>query len=1854
MNRKKLFLFGGISIVVVAATLLSVQMFSKAAVNCQDAEFSKYISAYSGGYLSKTASFKVRMLSDFAQKIQNRDEIVKKLFDITPNIKGSAYWVDNTTVEFKPEEPLKPNTEYRIAFNLGKLGEIDSKHKNFVFECKTIAQNLEVEVLGQQTTSKTSLDYQQILGVIRTADTESPKNIQKVLKASLEGKILNVKWKENSNGNEHFFVIDSISRKATSQNVSLEWNGNSIETEKKGSQKVEIPSLTDFKCLGIRVLQQPEQFVEIQFSDPLKETQDIQGLITISNNSSLRYLIDGNILKIYLPQRITGTKKIAILQGIQNIQGTKLSQKSDFTINFEDIKPAVRWTNNGVILPTSAKGLIYPFEAVNLKAVNVKIVKIFENNILQFLQYNDLGGSGELVRVGKVILKKTIPLNKMGITDFSKWNRFYLDLNQLISTEPGAIYRVVLSFKKDFSTYPCSDSDNSQENLEKIEVQEEIPQQSEPTYWDSYDSEPYNYDEYNWNERENPCHSTYFREKIISQNIIASDLGIIAKLGTDNSLKIFVTDLKTTKPQKGIMVEVFDYQQQKIIEKETDSDGAVDFPEIKNAYFVVAKQNSQRGYLKVNDGSALQMSMFNIAGASVKKGLKGFIYGERGVWRPGDSIFLAFILKEDAHLEKLPLGHPIILEFRNPQNQLVKRVIENKNNSNFYVFPLKTAENAPTGNWEVKISVGGATFYKNLKIETVKPNRLKINFNFAEKFLRKDKNISATMNVKWLHGAIAKGLQTDIDVVLTPSKTEFENFSEYNFDDPAKHYYSEPRNIFSGKTNDDGNLDMSFEIPVKDEAPGKMNASFITKVFEKGGDFSIDQLTIPYYPYSSFTGIKVPKGDFRGMLTTDTNQTVQLVVLDAEGKIVNENDEIEMTFYKLDWRWWWDRNGDDLSYIAHSYIQPLKKEKISTQNGKANWNIRVNYPDWGRYLVRAKNLATGHSTAKVIYIDWPGWAGRQEKDHSQGATMLTFSTDKEKYAVDDKVKITFPSSKDGRALINIENGTKTLKSFWVETKNGQTEFEFKATADMSPNVYATITLLQPHSQTANDLPIRLYGTLPIFVEDAKSHLEPIIEMPSELESEQNYSVKVSEKNNAEMYYTIAVVDEGLLDLTRFKTPQPWNEFFAKEGLGVKSFDLFDMVIGAFGGELERLLNIGGDEGLGSKAAKKATRFKPVVKFLGPFYLKGGSAKHELKMDKYIGSVKVMLVAQNPKGAYGCAEKAVPVRKPLMLLATLPRVLGNLETLKLPVSVFAMDKNISSATVEVKTNEFLQITGEKQKTIAIKDEGEHYLEFDIQANLYTGIGKVSVFATAGSQKASYDIEIDVRNPNPAVTKVLSKTLSANETWEENVKPFGILSSNSCVLEVSSIPPLNLEKRLNDLIMYPHGCIEQTTSAAFAQLFLENVIELNSDQKSRISDNIKIAISKISTFQLANGGLSYWPGMADVCEWGTTYAGHFVIEAEKKGFAIPNNFLKRWKNYQIRKANNWTDDGPISQYEQSYRLYTLALMGEAEISAMNRLKENPKLRLEAKWRLAAAYFLAGKEEVARNLTKNLSKNVAPYNELSYTFGSDTRDLAMILETLSLLGNQKECFDIISQISERLGSEDWLSTQTTAYSLIAICQFIGKNKPNNSLKYTYQIDNGASQNYVSQISISQIPLKYKDLSNISISVKNTSGGMLFARVLNRGIPEVGEGVDAENKLKMSIAYKTTDGKALDIEKIEQGTDFLAEVTVTNIGTRHYQELALTQIFPSGWEIINTRLIEQGNFAQVSIPKYQDFRDDRVYSYFDLLQNQSQTYRIILNAAYVGKFFLPVTSVEAMYDGGINASKKGRWVEVVKNSDL
>ncbi len=1796
-----------------------------------DPRFEGIVAAYPQGELSRKDPIKVRFAHNMVPPSQLGQALSVSPFNFEPSIEGKAYWEDVRTLVFTPAKALNSAEQFLVDLQLKEW--LPEQH-DFKFSFHTRPQDLHLELTRSRPLSQT---HHQISGVVRTLDFVPDEEVEKTLQARYAKQNLRIRWDHAGDELSHHFTIDSLARKEEDQSLLLNWNGKPLGISLSGEKSIPIPATRSFRHLHTYAYSSPDPYVVLEFSQPLDREQDLSGLIDLEQTEE-RYLIEENRVKIYPQTHLSGPIKLQLSPGIRDQEGVELLAYLEEELTFSEAKPEVRILGHGSILP---KGKTMPlvFESIGLRAIDVRVIKIFENNIPRFLQDNRIDGHAQLKRVGQPVAEKKIELNGNSDLDLNQWNRHSLDLASLIEADPGAIYEVAIGFRPQYSLFDCASLQEGSEEVNMVALENN---------WYEYTGNFYErYRYYRWSERDDPCKIAYYNtDRIVKRNILASDLGLIAKIG-DNGATMVVTNLQTTEPMAGVELEFYDLQLQLMNKARTDGQGFATTEFERPPFLAVAKQGKQRAYLRLDDGTALSMSRFDTQGQQYHKGVKGFIYGERGVWRPGDPIYLNFILQDEGQI--LPENHPVNFELIDPRGQVVVERVLNQGTNGFYPFHIQTDADAPTGNYTAKVQVGGASFSKTIKVETIMPNRMKLALEFPSEVLTPSGGQTGILSAQWLHGAIARNLKADVRVSLRSTTTQFKGYPNYQFDDPVRKLEADEQTIFEGRLDETGEASIQPNIEIDRQAPGMLKANFVTKVYEPGGAFSVDRFSMDYAPYTQFVGVRAPEAeDWRSGLEADRDHLVEIATVNAEGKPVSS--QVEITIYRLNWRWWWDQSQDNIgNYRGEINADQISSTTINTVNGKARYTLNIKKPQWGRFLIRAVD-EQGHASGQIVYVTWPGW-NRNLNQGQEGAQMLSFSADKETYEVGETVSLDIPTGNAGRALVSLENGSQVLKTYWVDAQVGSTRFEFEATEEMTPNIYVHISLLQPHAQTANDLPIRMYGVIPLRVENSATHLKPKISMAETIRPNTRYQVKVSEATGQPMTYTLAVVDEGLLGLTRYSAPDPWQTFYQREALNVKTWDIYNEVLGAYGGEVKSLLSIGGGADQEGPKGKKADRFRPVVEFLGPFELKAGqTVSHALDMPNYIGEVRAMVIAGAPeRGAYGVAEQSAKVKQPLMVLGTLPRVLGPGETVKLPVTIFALEDNLGAVNVELEVGSKLLVEGRSKKVARFYEAGEQMEYFEVGVLSSVGKTPVKIIVSSGSERATYETDIEIRNPNPRVTTVYDQALEAGKDWSQSYRPVGMRGTNNGVLEVSAIPPINLGRRLDYLIRYPYGCIEQTTSSGFPQVYLSKLMDLGPQRKRKIEGNIRATLDRLRRFQVSSGGFAYWPGNSDASEWGSNYAGHFMLEAQASGFRIPGDMLKNWRNFQRKLAlayspRSGTYEGQRDEMYQAYRLYLLAMAGKPEIGAMNRFRRRKGAKPVPQWLLAGAYHLAGRKDVARKIAQDLGTQVREYNELGGTYGSTLRDKAIILMVLSVMEDRTRAKDLVQYVSDRLSQDAWYSTQTTAYSLVAMAKFVGQGGASKDMNFEYRLGNGSWQKVSVGSPIWQADIDVGKAGKLEF--RNRNRAILFPRLILDGIPLQGDTTSASNGLQLSIEYFDLNGKKVNEARLEQGSDFMAKVIIQNTRSRPYEELAIDQIFPSGWEVINTRL--DGSNLQGDTPEYRDIRDDRVYTFFDLRPNEKKTFFVRLNATYLGKYYLPTVTASAMYDRTINARRPGRWVQV------
>jgi alpha-2-macroglobulin len=1815
-------------------------------------EAARLVSEATGGVVSANDCIRVRFTSPAADESQvsadpaDPKKLPGRLFRFDPDIKGFAYWLDVQTLVFKPSRPMKTKTRYRGLLSLEKIFHGIRKPSppplplQFTVASREIASFTgDFELVNGN--NPLLMAYQ---GAVEFTESVLLADLQKASRFSVNSGGRGIEWAAEADGKKFRFKSTVIRRDENEKAIQFKIDKSRLDLGSDFIRDAFLPPLTEMAVTDLSVRTGDQKaFISVLFSDELDTKSDAGERVGVQPSIDARMTVLGREIRITGGFDFGRTYTVRIRKGVRSRWGTLTRADYEKTVSIDNLKPRMRFMSDGAFVP-SANDQKIRFETVNLKRVRLNIMKVFESNIGQFLQTQKLTSSKsrnedfdrwDLQRVGVDVVNDTLEIGD----GKNVWLQQELDLKKLLKKDARGMFLITLNFKRKDMLYngpgnePASDDEGD----------------------DGYSGAPDTPG--SWNYMNNFAR--------IYKPVVFSDIGLTCKAGASRFL-VFATDILKASPLKGAAVTLRTYQNQSVGSAETDGNGIAEFKSVPGDVFAIeAEKDGQKSVIKLSE-MAWNLSGFDTGGEeAAPDGLRAFIFPERGVHRPGEEVHLSLIARNQDGT--FPDNHPVGLKVFNPKNQMVFEQVRKDASDGFYHFSFQTRPEDMTGNWLAVFRIGSRTFEHTVKIETVAPYTLKVELKSDRESLGPgDRSCVMDLNARTLFGAPAGGYQGSVQVEIRPKPKVFPGFPDFAFDNMTVEYKSTAETVFDGPLDVQGGARFEWFLPSPEKAPSALEAVVSARVLEKGGRPNLRNEVIPIDPFPRYVGIK-PPGEGSDYVRTGVTIDIPVVLADGNG-IAAPGRILNYRVYRNQQYWWWEyENQSDyrLRFKTDHETQLIKQGALTSGEGPVNLAYPVETR--GQYFIEIQDGKEGHSAG--LFFSAYEWG--EVPSGGDQADLLVLKTDRKQYRPGDKAEISFPSPTAGAILVTVEKGCDILSFEWAEParKGDRTRVSIPVTDRMMPNAYVTVSIIQPHAQTQNDRPIRMYGVVPLFVADPSTRHELTLTTTPFLEPDKKFSVEIRTGDAKPTQFVLAVVDEGLLDLTRFQTPDPWKAFFRKQRLGVATSDLFSQIVGANKGDVFKTFSIGGgmeeEYRESQQGAEKTKRFKPVAMFKGPVLTdKKGYAKVEFVMPSYVGSVRIMAVSAR-KQCYGSAEKTVPVKSDLIVLPSLPRVLGPNDKILLPVSVFAMEKGIGRVDVSIDVKGPVSVIGGNRQSVVLADKGEKDVQFQLLARPAVGTAVITVNASSSGRSVRSVTEIAVRSSSARIFESQEKTLSRGESVSLTVPNKGLEGTNQATLTLWRRPQMNLDRRLRWLIHYPYGCIEQTMSSVFPQLYLKTILKNGTFDEAEIDRNINGGIDRLRKFQLASGGFAYWPGTRDLSVWGTDYAGHFLAEAKRLGYAVPEDMFKNWLAYEKNAATVQKD----GRFVQAYRLYLLALAGSPQIGPMNVLKEDSSRTMNdaEKWLLAGAYKTAGVEKTAQELLRTAGVRVEESRPCWYwwqTYGTGLRDKAVILEMAVLFERWPEANGLLDELARNLASEEWFSTQTTGQMLLAIGRYFkaNENAINPVMSGTVRMPDGGRKKFKT------------DGINYSLNIQSGFGMPLEieldpASTVNRvfctlswnGVPLVPDFSEVAKNLKLSVEWLGDDGKSIDPANLKQGTVFWGHFTAGGTPASRVDNVALVQVLPSGWEIENIRLTGEDLPAWATAMhlnrfEYQDLRDDRVMWFFNVgpsydyhnKPDNGLDFLVKLNAVTPGEFVLPPTLLEAMYDANFQARKGGRKVGV------
>ena len=1770
------------------------------------------LDGFTSGAIAKGEPIVVRFKNPETMKVKYGEQLPAKAFSFTPSLKGKAVWIDETTVGFQYDN-IDPNQNYTCDFRVSDFVETpDTQPLQFGFAVRR--QNFSLVGAYPVCTESDKMGYIMRVAFVNPIEGELEQIVDAATRKDYTVTTTSL------GANLYDIEIQDIFRKDVESTLKVTLDGKPIEADKSMTYELPIYAKNDFRPVKFDVDNTSAQGV-LYFSQPLKQGQNLNGFVNFNQKIGYRSDIQDNKVVFYFDKTSLyrfQLKDLAmtVASGIRSADDLVLQEDTEYAFDLTDYEPKVRWTDEGVIIPNVDETTVY-FDAICLNSVTLRIIRIFDDNILSFLQDNELNETYGVRKAGRLEKKIRLQIDNPYPT---QWKTFPIVLSDYVKVEPGAMYQLSLDFGPADYTFAS----------EEMRTMENENSQIEADYWDGnrYDYKQYRYDG-DWGD---PNGYYFYNNVEQKKNIVVSDLAVTAKMGRGDMVDVFVYRISDATPVSGAQVTAYNFQKQELTKGSTDGNGYARLQCANRPAFVVATdRKGSKSVLKLIDGNALSYSRFDVSGESVEKGISGFAYTNRGVWRPGDEIQINLMLNDLDNA--LPENYPVVLEITDATGRLYAKQVNTKPVNDLYCFRVPTNVSDETGLWLARFKVGNSVVTKNLRVETVKPNRLEIKFDLPE-VVSLSNNDHVALTSKWLNGMKANGLKAEVDVVLRGGSTSFKNFKNYTFVNETQSFEPQEISLYSGKLNSEGVADVGFG-PMKDiYASQMMTGTFTMKVFEQGGDFSIASFKGQISPYRRYVGVELPEttSKYGSYYDTDKDWKFNVAMVGEEGTAYNSTVVLEYALYKLDSYWWWS-SEDQYSlqrYASGTYKAPVQNGTL-TCNGTTSVSFNIPDDKWGSYLFVVNDKQGGNMFAKVISFDW----GYGHSSSAAGApAQLSMKATADSYEVGEKIVVTFPANEQAKALVTVEANDKVMQTMVVDNLGQEGKVEITATDEMIPNVYVYVALIQPHD-VKNDLPIRLYGVVPVKVENKKLQLQPNIAVPETANTKKTLEVKVNEANKQAMTYTLAVVDEGILGLTNFATPNPYGYFNSKQSLSVRTWDNYASIVDAFSGELGSVYAIGGD-GIINQEITLDNRFKAYAVTLGPFELKAGETNtHSFEVPQCSGALRFMVVAKGNGKAFGAAEKRMTVVDPINLYPSAPRVVAPGDELNLKVQVQA--PTMKNKTLQVKfDNKNLEPIGALPATVTIDGNGEGIVAVRTTIPKTLGNAELKVSVTGDGYTAESSTLMPIRMPNAERRNTITKEIEPGQTVSVPFDLAGMEGTQQGNITVSSLLPVDLFGRLDYLMDYPHGCLEQTTSKAFPQLYLNYFVQIDDKDKENTRNNIETAITNLKLYQKSDNSMTNWIGGNYTDPWTEIYALHFLVEANKQGFDVPQYFLDGLLNYQANRAKQWKNNPDYKQGEtiQAYRLFVLALAGKAEMGAMNRFKELDMQYDLTKALAAAAFAQTGKTTIAQNLLPVFEegKSMSDY----YTsFGSRTRDLAFYTYVQMLCDVDAQTVqNNINTVCRMLSSDRWMDTQTTAFSLFVLGKYAEKmNVSNTNLSATVKV-NGEERTLNANMASVGFGFTPKLGSN-TVEIKNNTDQKMIANVFTKTSVAEYDMNESGNFINMTVSYFDKNGNAVNPANLAVGTDLRVQMTVNNPSEYQVTELALSYYLPSGWELVNERV--NGEMTGNEGAKHIDLRDDRAYFYFDLMPRSKKTFTLKANATYEGNYMIPAVRCEDMYNNEI-----------------
>ncbi|MDI9866633.1 MG2 domain-containing protein [Flectobacillus sp. DC10W] len=1696
--------------------------------------------------------------------------------------KTESYWAKSSS-STQGTAILKLHFNYavnpqEVAKLLKITGEKDQEVKTQIVQTDAsslVLVRIQDDIASQGGSLKVSIDKGLSLPSSRYATSEAiESDIQLSDPGSLEIQDVEHGF-SNNKGYIKVLFNQAISPESISNAYQVSINGSSSQNEETVEAVIEYDSLGN----PIQKVKEAPKKTDNPKVDTKYEVIENGFVISGDFNESDTYLLE---LKTQL----------------KSVLGVNLSDSYTKDVYFGQMPASLAFVNKKATYLSSKGHKNIALNIVNIPRVNVKIAKIYENNILNFLRQN---------RYQDYDYENENGGNNKSFVYYEDESGLYSDIlvNKMVETT---------NLPKSKGVHALNLSLPDQNNLKGI-------------YLVSVNST----DEYYQN-----------ATKLVS----ISDIGLITKQA-DDELFVFANSIKTTEPISNVEIALISTNNQTIQKLTTDSKGVAVFKDFKKSGFKVAMLTAHTSddfnYLFLED-TQVETSRFEVEGKrSNVSGFEAFMYGDRDIYRPGETINLNTIIRTN---QWKSVGRiPIKLRILMPNGKEWKSFHLETNEQGAVALSIPTERSNVTGTYILEVLNGNDIILasRNISIEEFMPDRIKVDVNTNKPFYRTGEVLQVNATATNLFGPPASNRNYEMEMKLSRKVFQPKGFENFVFDVQDNTAFEGI--MRQGVTNENGIASENFQLPATMADMGVIEAKTYVTVFDETGRPVNRLKKSDIFTQNVFYGI----GLNDTYLSTNSPVQIPLVALNKDAQGVSTQGKVEIV--RFDYQTVIEKNSDNsLKYTSKKQTKVVYGRMVDFSQGKASINFVPTIS--GEYEIRVHRNGAKTWTAQTFYAySWGSTENSSFEVNTEGQVTMTF--DKEKYQTGDKVKVLFKTPFAGKLLVTIERN-KVLEYHYLDTDKKSAELSFKVDDEHLPNVYVSATLIRPLDDSNMPLTVA-HGYAPVMVEEEESRLPIEIAAVERSRSKTSQIIKVKTKANTAV--TIAVVDEGILQLKNFKTPDPHAHFYQKQALEVNSYDLYPFLLPEIA--IRQSSSMGGDGYDLEKRVNPLTngRVNLVAIWSGEITTNSnGEASLKVDIPQFSGDLRIMAIGYKDE-AFGSATKNMKVADPLVISTALPRFASPNDEIQVPVNITNTTKQNAVVLANIATSGGLAITTTRQQKVVVPAEKEARVYFSVKAAPVIGLGKVVISVNGLKEKFTESTELSIRPSTSLLKTSSSGVIAANQSKSitSGTESF-IPSSVSSQLILSKSPMVQFIDKFEHLLGYPYGCIEQVTSKAFPQLYFKDFVGLIQKGKKPLmksgenelnpNTNIMAAIHKIETQQLPNGGLAYWTGSDKESWWGSIYACHFLIEAQKADYEININTLGRLLEYINNRSNKKETEtaslydpatgsstqSTIASRENIYGLYVLALSGKPNRAVMNYYKANQQLlSLDERYLLAGAFAQIGDPKSQRSIMPNQFVMNNDSRQSGGNFNSPIRELALTLNTLVDVDPQNLQIPVLARLlSQSIATQKWLSTQEEAFSFLALGKIARKAQANQitaSVRSGKQIGN-----------FSGADLLMKNLAPTT-SVSTKGKGALYYFLSSEGLSANSQFVQEDNFLQVRRTYYTRSGQVIGQNRFKQNQLIVVKVTLSSqVPT---DNIVITDMLPAGFEIENPRLNADRELTWLkdqASPEHFDIRDDRI-NFFTGINGTSKSFYYLVRAVSKGKFTQGPVSADAMYNADLRS---------------